>query len=264
MECNRQSNFFKSLLSNRRVNLQVVESFLSIQGEGKFAGKLAVFIRFAGCNLNCIGFGVKRQKNGKILQGCDTLRAVFTKEFESQTYDSQSLFERVLELKKDFRTIIVITGGEPLIHHQDEEFINFIELLLNANLEVHFESNGSIELDFNKYPLYKKCIFALGIKLSNSGIAKEKRINFKAIESIVKNTQSFYKFVLDSKSIQRSASEIDEIVSQIPNEVYCMPLGENEDKLRANALKIVEFCIKNGYNYTDRIHIRLWGEQEGV
>ena len=32
---------------------QVAEKFISINGEGRFAGELAVFIRFAGCNLNC-------------------------------------------------------------------------------------------------------------------------------------------------------------------------------------------------------------------
>ncbi len=244
--------------------MELVESFLSIQGEGKFAGSLAVFVRFAGCNFNCVGFGVRKEKNGKILQGCDTLRAVFTNDFTYEKYSAQSLFKRVLELKKDFDAKIIITGGEPLIHHQKQEFLEFIELLLGANLEVHFESNASINIDFNKYPLYKNCVFALGVKLSNSGVSKEKRLNFKALENIVKNTKSFYKFVLDAKNLEKQAREIEEILKQIPNEVYCMPLGENEENLKANALKIVEFCIKNGYNYTDRIHIRLWGEQEGV
>ena len=32
----------------------VVEKFVSINGESKFAGQLAVFIRFRGCNLNCV------------------------------------------------------------------------------------------------------------------------------------------------------------------------------------------------------------------
>ncbi len=34
--------------------------------------------------------------------------------------------------------------------------------------------------------------------------------------------------------------------------------------LKKNAQKIAEFCIKNGYNYSDRIHIRLWNDKEGV
>ena len=34
--------------------MKVVEKFVSINGEGSKAGQLAVFIRFAGCNLDCV------------------------------------------------------------------------------------------------------------------------------------------------------------------------------------------------------------------
>ena len=33
--------------------MKVVEKFISINGEGRRAGELAVFIRFKGCNMNC-------------------------------------------------------------------------------------------------------------------------------------------------------------------------------------------------------------------
>ena len=36
-----------------RMNYKVVETFVSINGEGKKSGELAVFIRLAGCNLRC-------------------------------------------------------------------------------------------------------------------------------------------------------------------------------------------------------------------
>ena len=58
--------------------------------------------------------------------------------------------------------------------------------------------------------------------------------------------------------------EILEILEKAPNEIFCMPMGENEQNLKQNALKITKFCIKNGYNYSDRIHIRLWNDKEGV
>ncbi|MBS4235366.1 7-carboxy-7-deazaguanine synthase QueE [Campylobacter vulpis] len=247
--------------------MQVVESFLSIQGEGKFAGNLAVFVRFSGCNFNCVGFNVKKQKEGKELVGCDTLRAVFTKEYQNtySKFNAKELFLRVLTLAKDFKPIVVITGGEPLIHHKKPEFLRFITLLLEANFEVHFETNASIKIDFKKYPLYKKCIFALGIKLSNSGVSKEKRLNYKALKAFKKKAKkSFYKFVLEEKFLNKAEEEIEEILSVVKNEVYCMPLGENETKLKKNALALVNFCLKNGYNYTDRMHIRLWGDKEGV
>ncbi|EAK0807005.1 7-carboxy-7-deazaguanine synthase QueE [Campylobacter coli] len=247
--------------------MQLVESFLSIQGEGKYSGKLAIFMRFAGCNFNCSGFEVKLIKNEKVLKGCDTIRAVFTKEFneEYENLNASELFKRVLDLKKDFAPIVVITGGEPLIHHENLEFIHFIQTLLENNFEVHFESNGSIELDFEKYPFYKECIFALSVKLQNSGMSKEKRLNINALKAFKQYAKdSFYKFVLNSSQLESSALEILEILEKAPNEIFCMPMGENEQNLKQNALKIAEFCIKNGYNYSDRIHIRLWNDKEGV
>ena len=247
--------------------MQIVESFLSVQGEGKFAGRLAVFVRFAGCNFNCVGFKVKKQKEGREFLGCDTIRAVFTKDYQ-KTYEdlnANELFVRVLNLAKGFKPIIVITGGEPLIHHKKAEFLDFIKLLLGAKFKVHFETNASIKIDFKKYPLYKKCIFALGVKLSNSGISKDKRLNFKALKAFKREAKkSFYKFVLDEDFFPKAKDEIEEILSIVKNEVYCMPLGENEEKLKKNALALVKFCLENGYNYTDRMHIRLWGDKEGV
>lgn len=247
--------------------MQIVESFLSLQGEGKYSGKLAIFVRFAGCNFNCLGFGVKLEKNNQILIGCDTIRSVFTKEFKEsyENLNSNELFKRVNELKKDFYPIVVITGGEPLIHHENHEFNAFIKALVNAKFEVHFESNASIEIDFDKYPIYKECIFALSVKLQNSGVSREKRLNFKALKAFKKHAKdSFYKFVLSTKDLENSSKEILEILNEAPNEVFCMPMGENRQNLENNALKIAEFCIKNGYNYSDRIHIRLWNDKEGV
>ena len=34
-------------------NYKIVERFISINGEGRKAGQLAIFLRFAGCNLEC-------------------------------------------------------------------------------------------------------------------------------------------------------------------------------------------------------------------
>ncbi|EDP5395623.1 7-carboxy-7-deazaguanine synthase QueE [Campylobacter jejuni] len=247
--------------------MQLVESFLSIQGEGKYNGKLAIFMRFAGCNFNCLGFNIKISKNDKTLIGCDTIRAVFTKDFKEsyETLNANELLKRVIKLKKDFDPIVVITGGEPLIHYENPEFIEFIQMLLKNKFEIHFESNGSIEIDFDRYPFYKECIFALSVKLQNSGIKKDKRLNFKALKAFKNYAKdSFYKFVLDANTLDNSFLEINEILKEAPNQIFCMPMGENEQNLKKNAQKIAEFCIKNGYNYSDRIHIRLWNDKEGV
>ena len=43
-----------------------------------------------------------------------------------------------------------------------------------------------------------------------------------------------------------------------------MAMGADRASLEKNALKTAEFAIKHGFNYSERIHIRLWGDKEGV
>ncbi|MBR8465475.1 7-carboxy-7-deazaguanine synthase QueE [Campylobacter sp. faydin G-140] len=249
------------------LKLPLVESFLSIQGEGKYSGHLAIFLRFAGCNLNCIGFNVKANslKTGESLVGCDTIRAVFTSHFDAHNLNVGEILSLVSSFADGLaqKPIIVITGGEPLVHHKKPAFLNLIQNLLKLNYEVHFESNGTIFIDFSEFEIYKNCHFALGVKLANSGVSFEKRINEKAIKAIKDNAKdSFYKFVLSGENDE--LEQILQVLKIAINDVWCMPMGADNTQLNANALRVAEFAIKNGFNYSDRTHIRLWDKKEGV
>ena len=99
----------------------VTEIFNSIDGEGKYAGKLATFIRFAGCNLRC--------------SYCDTL---YAQEHDSGT--EMSIEELIGLCKYDH---VTITGGEPLLQ---TDLKKLIVALLKINKFVNIETNGSIDI----------------------------------------------------------------------------------------------------------------------
>jgi organic radical activating enzyme len=239
--------------------IPLVESFYSFQGEGKFVGAPSVFIRLGGCNLGCAGFGVKIGN----LVGCDSLKAVNQEQFGDTWEKVDTLLPIIDKYLKDleFKPDIVFTGGEPLLHYQ-----NPILLEALSHFKTHritFETNASLEIDFEKYPIYKNITFAMSVKLENSGEPKSKRINHHAIEAIIKNTkESFFKFVLSKKDVK--TKEIEEITKFYPKtKIYCMPMGSTAKELAQNDKAVANFCIRNGYNYVDRMHIRLWDNEEG-
>ena len=134
---------------------------------------------------------------------------------------------------------------------------------MEQNRQVHFESNGTIEPDFQALPELKNCYFALSVKLENSGESKEKRINARALKSIFANSKgAFYKFVLSGEGDE--IREIKEILAIQNGCVWLMPLGASKNELEITAPKAARLAIKHGFNYSDRIHIRLWDNKEGV
>ena len=251
--------------------LYLVEHFYSIQGEGAFVGTPSLFFRFGGCNMRCIGFGCTETTNdGTKVVGCDTVYAVnkehFLKDWVKITDENQLL--NILKLYNlPEKVDIVLTGGEPLLYANDKIFIKFLEKLHSLGHRITFETNASLSVDFKKYPIYKECIFALSVKLSNSAENESKRVKPDIINSIATNAKmSFFKFSIDANSINLGLEdEIENIIQYAPSiKVYCMPLGGNKQEVEKNTQPLIEFCKIKGYNFSDRLHIRIWDANKGV
>ena len=101
-------------------SLPVVETFHSIQGEGSWTGTNAFFIRLAGCDVGC--------------PWCDTKQS-----WNPKRHPQRSVEELVTQAQAANPQIVVITGGEPLMH----DLTALTEQLRNAGLQVHLETSGA-------------------------------------------------------------------------------------------------------------------------
>lgn len=250
----------------------LVESFFSVQGEGLRVGTPSIFIRFGGCNLNCIGFGcseISPIDNTKV-QGCDSLIAVNKTHFShnwNKINSKDELLSIIDNLIPDYPVDIVFTGGEPLLNIHDEVLYETVQTLLKNNHHITFETNATISVDFEKFPAYKNVQFSMSVKLANSGEDEKSRINQSTIKSICENTKdSYFKFTLDKNYLEKYGNnEIYKITKgykSIP--IFCMPMGSNVETLALNDKDIIEFCKKYNYRYGDRLHIRVYHQRHGV
>lgn len=128
--------------------MRVVEKFISINGEGLRSGELALFIRFANCNLRC--------------SYCDTKYS-----FINPIYTEESIDEIVEYVKSTGVKNVTLTGGEPLIQNEIKELM--IELS-NIGNRIEIETNGSINIA--PYLNIPNVTFTLDYKLKGSGMEK--------------------------------------------------------------------------------------------
>jgi 7-carboxy-7-deazaguanine synthase len=116
----------------------VKELFLTLQGEGMQAGRKAVFLRFAGCNL---WTGRERDRSSAICQFCDT-QFVGTDGDGGGKFDVEALANAVVNCWNGDPSdrLIVVTGGEPLLQLDDA----LIDALHVRDFEIAVETNGTI------------------------------------------------------------------------------------------------------------------------
>ncbi|TCZ75047.1 7-carboxy-7-deazaguanine synthase QueE [Flaviaesturariibacter aridisoli] len=100
-----------------------MEHFYTLQGEGLYQGKAAYFIRLGGCDVGCVWCDVKDS-------------------WDASMHPQRSIPELTELVTATPAPIVVITGGEPLLHNLD----GLTAALRAAGIRTHIETSGSSPL----------------------------------------------------------------------------------------------------------------------
>ena len=119
---------------------QVKEIFKTIQGEGALAGRVAVFCRFAGCNL---WSGREEDRAEAVCKFCDT-DFVGGDKYETAK-DLAAVIEATWGLLAKRNRMVVLTGGEPALQFDKD----LQHELRERSFYIAIETNGTVELKAN-------------------------------------------------------------------------------------------------------------------
>ncbi len=221
---------------------RVVEEFISINGEGRCAGQLAYFVRFAGCNLQC--------------EYCDTRWA----NEPDVSYTVYTAEELVKKIEASGVKNVTLTGGEPLLQ---KDMSKLLELLRQRpQIRIEIETNGSIDImPYMTTTQDDNITFTLDYKTSASGMEDRMcRTNYENMRSC-----DTVKFVVGSREDLMQAKHVIEQYHLIQKQcgIYLSScFGEMEPA------EIVDFMIEhnmNGVNVQLQMHKYIWDpDKRGV
>ena len=171
---------------------------------------------------------------------------------------------------------LVITGGEPLLGWQRA----YEELLSHSSMSdlrnITFETNGTqkIQSRFADYMVQwqmpdmqgdKEITFSVSAKLSASGEKWEEAICPDIVASYQEFGRVYLKFVVETEA---HFAEVDRAVKEFRaggfmGVVYVMPQGGVVTPYERNRVRVADWALSKGYNYSPRLHVDLWGNGWG-
>lgn len=221
--------------------LKINEIFASLQGEGPSLGAPALFVRLALCNLRC--------------EWCDTR---YTWDFErydpAREVHPTEITDIAARIANARERRVVITGGEPLM--QQGPLGRLFELIPRS-VAIEVETNGT----FVPEPALVSRVDQWNVspKLSHAGDAREKRIRLDALAALRDTQRAFLKLVVRTPSDVAEVRELVQALAWPRERVFLMPEAATNTAHQERAEGVAALCQEQGYRFSPRLHVLLWG-----
>ncbi len=240
------------------------EVFHTLQGEGAGVGIPAVFVRLSRCNLHCVWCDTDHTWN---FQGTPwthekDAEAGYTKHRKEDVTIEMDAADLAAVVRKYGCKRVVLTGGEPLL--QQQELSELICELRGDGQEWYFEMETNGTMMPNADILMEVSQFNVSPKLANSGMRKELRLKADVLQKFAQSGKAWFKFVICR---EEDVAEVFEMVNefQLPiARLILMPEGRNVEELDKVAAWLAERCRDLNIRFSDRLHVRLWGDTRGT
>jgi 7-carboxy-7-deazaguanine synthase len=223
--------------------LKIAELFYSIQGEGALVGVPSVFIRTSGCNLRCVW--------------CDTPYTSWQPEGTELSLD-QILQEAAAHPARH----VVVTGGEPMIA---PEILPLTERLRSLGMHITIETAGTV------FQPVACDLMSISPKLANSTPAglwaaqhDRLRIQPHVLGELMRRYEYQLKFVIARPEDMAEVRGLLQALDADRERVILMPEGVSAECLRERGVWLAEICKEEGFRFSPRLHVDLWGNHRGV
>jgi 7-carboxy-7-deazaguanine synthase len=223
--------------------VKISEIFYSLQGEGGLVGMPSVFVRTSGCNLRC--------------RWCDTPYTSWKPEGEDMTIDAI-----LAKVRKYPATYAVVTGGEPMIAPGIGELTTRLK---RAGMHVTIETAGTVWTEV-------ACdLLSISPKLKNStpeGQFSAQHERLRIQPEVLTRLMAAHEYQL--KFVIAEGGDLEEIRALVntlgapKQNVILMPEGIDVGVLRERSKWVAEMCKAEGYRFTPRLHVELYGNRRGV
>lgn len=211
-------------------SLEVHSIFSTIQGEGPFTGRPAVFVRLAGCNLQC--------------PGCDT---EYTEGRQRLNYyDILDVIRARLQITFSNANLIVISGGEPF----RQNIAPFADFLIENDFDVQVETNGSMQIPLELSQMVTVVCSPKTAKLHPSALHRANAFKYVMKAGNVREEDGLPLQALD----HRATPYIARPPKSFCGKVYLQPMDEQDAGYNAeNVQAVLESALK--FNYTVQLQI---------
>ena len=222
------------------------EIFHSLQGEGLNIGAPSVFLRLALCNLTC--------------NWCDTKYTWDWRNFnyknEVASLDAGLVRDIILRFGCPH---LIITGGEPLL--QQKEIAPLVAELKDEGFYFEVETNGTIA------PIQEMARdidqWNVSPKLATSGTLAGKREVPRVLEAFRDMACAYFKFVVVDPSDVEEVCRLRDRYRLPADRIILLPEGTTVAALQCRSGWVSEVCVREGFRFSTRLHILLWGDERG-